>query len=86
MRFERTERFKRAYLKLDEQKRQAVKKALLQMSTDINHPSLRVKKVKGAEDIWEARASASLRLTFTWVGSLIILRNCGEHDKTLKRH
>lgn len=86
MRFERTERLKRAYLKLNEQKRQAVKKALLQMFTDINHPSLRVKKVKGAGDIWEARASASLRLTFVWVGSLIILRNCGEHDKTLKRH
>ncbi|ACA60411.1 hypothetical protein [Candidatus Desulforudis audaxviator] len=85
MRFERTERFKRAYLKLDEQKRQALKKALRLMSTDINHPSIRVKKVQGTKDVWEARASAGLRLTFTWVGDLIILRNCGEHDKTLKR-
>lgn len=55
------------------------------MSTDINHPSLRVKKVRSTKDVWEAEASTGLRLTFTWVGDLIILRNCGEHDKTLKR-
>jgi len=85
VRFERTERFRRAYLKLDGQQRQAVKEALRQMSTDINPPSLRVKKVQGTRDIWEAGASAGLRLTFTWAGDLIILRNCGEHDKTLKR-
>lgn len=84
MRFERAERFKRAYLKLDEQQRQAVKKALRLMSIDIKHPSLRVKKVQGTKDVWEARASAGLRLTFTWVEDLIILRNCGKHDKTLK--
>lgn len=81
MRFERTERFKRAYLKLDEQKRQAVKKALRLMSTDINHPSLRVKKVQGTKDVWEARASAGLRLTFTWVGDLIILSTAANTTK-----
>lgn len=85
MRFERAERFKRAYLKLDEQQRQAVKKALRLMSADIKHPSLRVRKVQGTKDVWEARASAGLRLIFTWTGELIILRNCGEHDKTLKQ-
>lgn len=84
MKFERAERFKRAYLKLDEQQRQSVQKALRQISADINHPSLRVKKVQGTEDVWEAGASAGPRLTFTWTGELIILRNCGEHDKTLK--
>lgn len=84
MRFERTERFKRAYLELDDQKRQAVKKAVRLMATDIRHPSLRVKKLQGTRDIWEARASAGLRITFTWVGDLLILRNCGEHDMTLR--
>jgi len=84
VRFERTERFKRAYLELDDQKRQAVKKAVRLMATDIRHPSLRVKKLQGTRDIWEARASAGLRITFTWVGDLLILRNCGEHDMTLR--
>ncbi|WP_027357571.1 type II toxin-antitoxin system RelE/ParE family toxin [Desulfofundulus thermocisternus] len=83
--FQRTERFKRAYKKLDENQRCAIKKALRLMSDNINHPSLRVKRVQGTKDIWEASATISLRITFSWKGDTIILRNCGEHDKTLKK-
>ncbi|MCL6479197.1 MAG: hypothetical protein K6T65_12440 [Peptococcaceae bacterium] len=84
MRFERTERFKRMYKKLDVQQREIVKKALKLMAADMLHPSLRIKRVQGTKSIWEASALMYLRITFAWQGDLIILRNCGEHDSTLK--
>ncbi len=85
MLLESTERFKRAYKKLDPQKRRAVQKALGLMATDIRHPSLQVKKMQGAGGIWEARASISLRLTFEMHSDAVLLRNVGEHDETLER-
>jgi hypothetical protein len=44
-----------------------------------------VKKMKGTRNIWEARASLSLRITFQLTGDVIILRNIGHHDETLKQ-
>ncbi|WP_245561105.1 hypothetical protein [Desulfoscipio gibsoniae] len=54
------------------------------MSDNIYHPSLRVKRIQGTKRIWEASATMGLRITFDWEEDVITLRNCGEHDKTLK--
>lgn len=85
MKFQRTARFKRVYEKLDPEQQNAVKKALRLMAENINHPSLRVKRIQGTKKIWEASATSSLRITFERENDLIILRNCGEHNKTLKK-
>lgn len=85
MRFQRTERFRRMYKKLDFNQQNNIKKALKLMTDNINHPSLRVKRVQGTNGIWEASATMDLRITFEWENDLIILRNCGEHDATIKR-
>lgn len=77
-------RFKRDYKKLPSSPRERVKLALLQMEKDLKYPSLRVKKIKGTKNIWEARASESLRITFNLEGNIITLRTVGEHD-ILKR-
>jgi hypothetical protein len=41
--------------------------------------------MQGTENIWEARVSRSLRMTFEFEGHTIILRNIGLHDETLER-
>jgi len=82
---ERTERFKRAYEKLDEERRARVQKALRLLIEDSRHPSLQAKKMQGTAGIWEARAGISLRITFEMHRDTILLRNVGEHDETLKR-
>ncbi|GAH13464.1 unnamed protein product, partial [marine sediment metagenome] len=41
--------------------------------------------VEGAEALWEARASRSLRMTFRIEGDTVILRNIGHHNETLER-
>ena len=56
MQFVRTERFKRAYQKLEPAEHELVKKALRQLVADRAHPGLRVKRIQGTADIWEMRA------------------------------
>ena len=85
MRFQRTERFKRAYKKLYLGQQNVIKRAISLMSDNINHPSLRVKRVQSTKETWEASAAMDLRITFEWEGDTITLRNCGEHNKTLKK-
>ena len=73
-------RFGRDYRKLSSGAKEKVNNTLLRMENNLHHPSLVVKKLKGAQDIWEARASDSLRITFNLKANEIYLRTVGEHD------
>lgn len=84
MRLFYTERFQRAYADLDDAEVELIKKALRLLTANPRHPGLRIKKMQGTADIWEARASRSLRLTFEMNGDVLLLRNVGAHDETLK--
>lgn len=83
MRLVLTARFQRAYAALSLENQTKVQKALRRMSEDLRHPGLGVKRIRGTQGIWEARASRGLRITFATEGESIILRNVGRHDDTL---
>lgn len=83
MKIARTARFKRAWEQLTKGEKALARKAITNLAMNIRYPSLRVKKIKGTENIWEARASLSLRITFEIEGNTIILRNVGHHNETL---
>ena len=85
MRIARTARFKKAWRQLNEDEKVLARKAIKNLAEDIQYPALRVKKIKSTEQLWEARASLSLRMTFQIEGDKILLRNIGHHDKTLER-
>jgi len=85
MRIARTERFKVAYSALTTSNQQQARKAIRLLRENPRYPGLRVKRIKGTEDNWEARVSRSTRMTVEVHGDLIILRNIGEHDKTLAK-
>ena len=85
MKIARTARFKKSWGQLAKGEKSLVRKAITNLARDIRYPALRVKKIKGVENIWEARASLSLRLTFQIEGNTIILRNIGRHDETVGR-
>jgi len=81
-----TKPFVRRYKKLDFQSQKAIIKSLEKLKVDYTHPSLRVKKMKGYRnpDVWEVSATMDLRITFHYDNSnVIVLRNCGHHDRTL---
>ena len=87
--FARTNRFKRAYRKLDDRYRELVKKALAQFLADRTYPGLRVKRIQGTDKIWEMRAGRDIRITFEFQHDAegtraVVLRNVGHHDPTLK--
>ena len=84
MNFLETSRFKRAYKSLPQEAKERVKTSLRMLAVNPRHPSLNVKKIKGAKDIWEARAGLDYRITFQIVRDYFILRNVGRHDSALK--
>lgn len=66
--------------------KKALKKKLGIMADDPRHPSLRTKKIKGHENIFEASITMSIiRMTWEYFEDGILLRNIGEHDKTLNK-
>ena len=85
MKIARTDRFKKAWSLLRERDKKSARKAIENLGTNVNYPSLRVKKMKGTDKLWEARASHSLRITFEINADTIVLRNIGQHDQTLKQ-
>lgn len=84
MKILRTSRFKKAWQQLTDSEKRLSGKAIMHLTSNIKYPALQVKKIKSTSDIWEARASLSLRITFQIENELIILRNIGRHDETLK--
>lgn len=79
-----TEQFEQAFERITKTDRQRVKKAFSLLGNDPRHTGLYAKKMEGVRNIWEARASLKLRITFTMSGETITLRNVGAHDKVLK--
>lgn len=84
MKIARTARFRKAFEQLTKGEKELGRKAITNLAVNTRYPSLRTKKIQGAENIWEARASLSLRMTFQIEGNTIILRNIGHHNETLE--
>jgi mRNA-degrading endonuclease RelE of RelBE toxin-antitoxin system len=79
-----TNRFKKAYQKLPSDIQQKVKKALRLLSENPRHPSLRVRKIQGVNNIYEGRVDQKYRFSFEFDGDDKILRNIDNHDECLK--
>ena len=76
----RSPRFDRAYKKLPQDvRRQFQQKLELLVSSNLMHPSLRVKRIKGTEGIWEASIDMGHRFTFEKIKGGIRLRVIGPH-------
>lgn len=83
MKFERPDKFKKQYKKLPLKVQVRCEKQLKLLATNFRHPSIRVKKKQGAEDIWEGRVDRFYRFTFTISEDVITLRAIGPHDEAL---
>ena len=81
---ERTARFHRAFKKLPAADRDRVVQALRRFAADPAHPSLRVKRIQGTAELWEARASQELRFTFVRIDGGISLSNVGRANAPLE--
>ncbi|MBU0508197.1 type II toxin-antitoxin system RelE/ParE family toxin [bacterium] len=75
-----TKSFLRDYEDLPPNLKDRVKKAILKLASDIEHPSLRVHKMKGRSNVWEARVTDGYRMTFSREEGTLIMRRVGPHD------
>lgn len=84
MKIKAYERFRRSYRELPSDVQKRADKQIAFLSENMYHPSLRTKKIKGREGIWEARVDYHHRLTFEIIEDTIFLRVVGNHDAVLK--
>ena len=83
MKITRTDSFKKDFRHLPKHARKTFEKKIKLLIENPSHPSLRVKKMKGHEDIWECSITMFYRFTFQWHNDEIILRRIGPHDDVL---
>lgn len=77
---ELTPRFENAYRKTTpEVRKRFEEKMRLLISSNLRHPSLRIKKIKGTGNIWEASIDMNHRFTFEKIEGGIRLRVIGPH-------
>ncbi len=80
----RTDPFKKDFKRLPKEIKRKTEQSLRFLIDNIQHPSLRAKKMEGVKDIWEASVTMQYRFTFEIREDDIILRRIGTHD-ILKR-
>ena len=80
MQFFWTEPFKKDYQHLPLEVREKADQALRRFSANSRHPSLHVKKMEAAKDIWEIRVTDNYRITFQFVREGVLLRHVGTHN------
>ena len=85
MKYRRVESFRTDFEQLPKQIQETVKQKFELFKQDPRHPSLRIKKMQGHDDIWEGHIT--LKIVFTFQESIdeetqettIIFRRIGSH-------
>jgi len=76
--------FVKCVKKLFSSKQQQVKSKLKLMQVDIYRPSLRTKKIKSVEGLFESSINMDTRIIWTYVKEGILLLKCVVHDDLKK--
>lgn len=74
-----TRHFNKAFARLPKNIRETTYDKLDLYLSNPKHPSLRIKRIKGAEGIWEMSVTMNYRLTFEVLANEIYLRKIGTH-------
>ena len=85
MKIIQTDSFKKDYQRLPEKVKKQTDKALKLLAANLFHPSLRAKKIKSREGIWEGTITKGYRFSFEIRGNTYILRRIGKHEELLRR-
>ena len=78
MNFRTVPSFDRDYARLPQHIQERVAQKLALLAENLRHPALRVRKMQGAQDIWEGHITYEYCFTFRVVGDTCILRRVGD--------
>ncbi|HAO20625.1 MAG: hypothetical protein BWK80_35470 [Desulfobacteraceae bacterium IS3] len=84
MKIVRTEGFNKDFRQLPKAVQEKFVKKFRLFMENIRHPSLRVKKMEGHKNRWEASIDMFYRFTFEIHDDFYMLRRIGPHDNVLK--
>jgi len=84
MKIVRTEGFNKDFRHLPKTVQEKFVKKFRLFMENIRHPSLRVKKMEGHKNRWEASIDMFYRFTFEIHDDFYMLRRIGPHDNVLK--
>jgi mRNA-degrading endonuclease RelE of RelBE toxin-antitoxin system len=73
-------RLKKQYRSLPQEIQAAFGGKLELLLKNMQHPSLRVKRIQGTQDRWEGSITMKYRFTFDMSGNHMIFRAIGTHD------
>lgn len=74
-------RFKKSFFKLQDQEKKLFYNKLSLFIENHRHPSLRTKKIKGNEILFESSINMSIRVIWTYKNeNLILMIDIGHHD------
>lgn len=73
--------FKKHYKKLSDTEKKQTKKKIKFFVENPTHQSLRIKKIQGADEIWESSVNMDIRIIWFYENNeLIFLLDVGHHD------
>ncbi len=75
-----TRTFERLFRRLPKDVRDTTYAKLVLYLDNPAHPSLRVKRIKGTNHLWEMTITMNYRVTFQVEGERVLLRRIGTHD------
>jgi mRNA interferase RelE/StbE len=84
MKIHYSDKFREKVEKLPQDIKKLLRNKLEIMIDNPRHPSLRSKEIQGQANIFEASVTMGIRITWQYTDDGILLRNIGDHDKTLK--
>lgn len=75
-----SKKFLKAMNSISEKDQIRVSRALMRLQENPRHNSLRTKKIKALDDIFESRASDTIRIIWQWYDGQIMLLLIGGHE------
>ncbi|AEB09519.1 type II toxin-antitoxin system RelE/ParE family toxin [Desulfobacca acetoxidans] len=79
MKIRRTDKFKKDYQDLPKEIRYRFKQKISLLMGNTRHPSLRIHKIKGRENLWELSITMDYRVLFEIEGEYLVFLSVGPH-------
>ena len=76
-----TKRFQKRFRSVSNKEKEQIRSKVRILATDPLHPSLRTKKIKGTENLFECSVNMDIRIVWYYEDDqLILLLDVGHHD------
>lgn len=73
--------FQKHFRSFSDSQQKQIRNKLKILVSDLTHPSLRVKRIKGTNDLWEMSVNMDIRIIWRYEEDVIILLvDIGHHD------